>query len=49
MAVAPLNSEFERYPTGATLVVDFVADSWAEAEFGKGITVDFVIPREIVA
>ena len=49
VAVAPLNSEFERYPTGATLVVDFVADSWAEAEFGKGITVDFVIPREIVA
>ena len=47
VAKAPLNSEFDRYPTGATLVVDFVADSWAEAEFGQGITVDFVIPREI--
>ena len=49
VAHSPANAEFSRYPTGATLVVDFVADSWAEAEFGKGITVDFVIPREIVA
>ncbi|MGV8952381.1 MAG: histidine phosphatase family protein, partial [Cypionkella sp.] len=49
VAQAPLNSEFGRYPTGATLVVDFVIDSWSEVEFGKGATVDFVIPHEIEA
>jgi phosphohistidine phosphatase len=49
VAHAPLNSEFGRYPTGATLVVDFVTDSWADVGFGKGATVDFVIPKEIEA
>lgn len=44
---APLNPEFTRYPTGATLVVDFVAESWADVGFGVGVTVDFVIPKEI--
>lgn len=48
VAKAPLNAEFARYPTGATLVVDFMIDGWDQAEFGKGATVDFVIPREIV-
>ncbi|MEO5620218.1 MAG: histidine phosphatase family protein [Cypionkella sp.] len=47
VAQAPLNAEFGRYPTGATLVADFAVESWAEVEFGKGVTVDFVIPREI--
>lgn len=49
VARAPLNPEFERYPTGATLVVDFVIDDWQQAAFGLGATVDFVIPKEIVA
>ncbi len=47
VAHAPLNPEFSRYPTGATLVVDFVADSWADVGFGLGTTVDFVVPSEI--
>lgn len=49
VAKAPLNSEFGRYPTGATLVADFLVDSWSEVEFGMGVTVDFVIPKEIEA
>ena len=48
VAKAPLNSEFDRYPTGATLVVDFVADSWDQIEFGHGIVDDFVIPKELI-
>ncbi|MDB5660814.1 MAG: phosphoglycerate mutase [Cypionkella sp.] len=48
VAKAPLNLEFARYPTGATLVVDFAVDAWDQVELGKGITVDFVIPREMV-
>lgn len=45
----PMTSDFTRYPTGATLVVDFDVESWAEAAYGQGITVDFVVPRELAA
>ncbi|MBK8438362.1 MAG: histidine phosphatase family protein [Rhodobacter sp.] len=45
----PMSSEFTRYPTGATLVVDFAIDAWSEVAFGQGVTVDFVVPREIAA
>jgi len=48
VAHAPHNAEFTRYPTGATLVLDFAIDSWAETAFGEGVAVDFVIPRELV-
>lgn len=48
VAKAPLNTEFDRYPTGATLVVDFVADSWDQIAFGSGIVDDFVIPKELI-
>ena len=47
VAHAPINPEFARYPTGATLVVDFIADTWADVTYGTGATVDFVIPREM--
>jgi hypothetical protein len=30
-------------------VVDFAVETWAEASFGQGVTVDFIVPREIVA
>lgn len=48
VARAPANSEFGRYPTGATLVCDFAAESWAEVGFGQGTVVDFIVPREVV-
>jgi len=44
---APLNPEFHRYPTGATTVIDFTANSWADISYGDGVCIDFVIPREI--
>ncbi len=49
VAHPPTSPEFARYPTGATLVVDFLVDAWADVGFGQGVTVDFVIPSEIVA
>ena len=49
VAHPPLNAEFARYPTGATLVVDFNIETWADAGFGSGAAVDFVIPRAIEA
>lgn len=49
VAHAPLHAEFARYPTGATLVVDFAIENWAQSGFGAGTVIDFTIPREIVA
>lgn len=49
VARAPANAEFSRYPTGATLVVDFNVDTWEQAGFGAGVVDDFVVPREIMA
>lgn len=47
VAQAPLNVEFQRFPTGATLVVDFTFSSWEEAAYGSGIALDFIVPREL--
>jgi phosphohistidine phosphatase len=41
--------DFQRYPTGATLVVEFMIDDWTEATFGTGATLDFIVPSEIAA
>jgi phosphohistidine phosphatase len=47
VARPPVNPEFSRYPTGATLVADFGIDSWAELAWGTGAVDDFIVPREI--
>lgn len=49
VAHAPANPEFVRYPTGATLVADFDVADWGQVAFGSGVTVDFIVPREIAA
>jgi phosphohistidine phosphatase len=49
VAHPPVNADFSRYPTGATLVVDFDIADWGQVGFGTGVTVDFIVPREIVA
>jgi phosphohistidine phosphatase len=45
----PINPDFSRYPTGATLVMDFAIDAWEEANWGLATAIDFVIPRELAA
>ncbi len=47
VAHAPVNADFGRYPTGATLVVDFVADTWADVTWGSGASLDFIVPKEL--
>lgn len=47
VATPPDHPRFFDYPTCATLVVDFDADSWADVAPGTGEAVDFVIPREL--
>jgi phosphohistidine phosphatase len=49
VAQSPMTPEFARYPTGATLVVDFAVASWADVGWGTGSTLDFIVPREIAA
>jgi phosphohistidine phosphatase len=44
---APLNPDFQRYPTGATLVAEFDIADWTEAAFGNAMTLDFTVPREL--
>jgi phosphohistidine phosphatase len=46
---SPLNPEFQRYPTGATLVAEFEIASWEEAAFGTGAPIDFIVPSELAA
>ncbi len=48
VAHPPVNPEFARYPTGATLVVDFDIADWSVVAFGSGVAADFIVPSEIV-
>ena len=41
-ARVPVDPDFRRYPTAATLVVDFQADNWADVRPGEGSVMDFV-------
>lgn len=41
-AQPPLDPDFRRYPTSATLVVDFQIDDWSQAEPGQGGVMDFI-------
>ena len=44
VARAPNHAEFSRYPTAATLVVDFQIDDWANLAPGTGSVLDFFVP-----
>lgn len=43
----PLHGLFKKYPTGAATVLEFNLDDWAHAQFGNGIYVDYVTPRDL--
>ncbi|WP_323763690.1 SixA phosphatase family protein [Marinovum sp.] len=47
VTIAPEHGRFGDYPTGATLVADFEAESWEDVDYGMGRVVDFVVPREL--
>lgn len=40
----PSHPDFARYPTGATLVLDFDIPSWEDCKPGQGSTLDFFVP-----
>jgi phosphohistidine phosphatase len=43
-ARAPNHPDFRRYPTAATLVVDFEVPSWDKVKPGMGSVLDFFVP-----
>lgn len=45
---APDNSAFDRFPTCATLVIDFEVDTWRDLRMGSGKAAHFVVPRDLI-
>jgi len=45
-ARAPVDPDFRRFPTAATLVIDFEIASWADAKAGGGSVLDFFVPHK---
>jgi phosphohistidine phosphatase len=43
----PAHPAFGRYPTGATLVLDFDAPDWASIRRRASRVVDFIVPRDL--
>ena len=43
----PQRAEFDYFPTCATLILDFDAESWAGIEPLGGRVVDFIVPRDL--
>ncbi len=43
-ARAPVDSDFRRFPTAATLVVDFEVENWHDITPGGGSALDFFVP-----
>ena len=48
VAMPPAHERFDDYPTGATLVVRFEIEDWADLTTGTGKVQHFVIPRELI-
>jgi len=44
----PDHPRFADYPTCATAVIRFEADSWVNIDWGQGEVMDFVVPRELL-
>jgi phosphohistidine phosphatase len=47
LTAPPPHARFGDYPTGATLVANFLLTRWDQAGWGEAQAVDFVVPREL--
>ncbi len=45
-AELPIHADFNRYPTGATLVVDFEIADWSDLGAMRGSVLDFFVPPD---
>jgi phosphohistidine phosphatase len=48
MGQHPSHQRFADYPTGATLVIQWNADSWKEVDLSQGEIIDFIVPEELL-
>ncbi|MEQ6201813.1 histidine phosphatase family protein [Sulfitobacter sp. HNIBRBA2951] len=48
VAKAPPHPDFDRFPTGATAVLDFEIDSWRDLTTGRGACPLFEVPRALM-
>ncbi len=44
----PEQEAFDRYPSGATTVMDFAVESWADVAPGSGLLHAFTVPKQLV-
>jgi phosphohistidine phosphatase len=44
----PLQDSFDRYPSGATTVMDFDIDDWGDLQWHSGQLRAFTVPKELV-
>jgi len=49
VATPPSTHLFDRFPTGATAVVDFDLTSWDHVTWRSGQLVEFKVPRDLIA
>ena len=47
LATPPDDPDYARFPTCATAVIDFPAESWADLGWHGGTLVDFIVPRRL--
>lgn len=47
VAQPPRHDRFHDFPTAATAVIEFDAESWALVRWDSGKVLDFVVPREL--
>ena len=48
VAALPGDARFERYPTGATAVIDFDAPDWASVTWNTGTVAGLAFPRDLI-
>lgn len=48
MREMPDHPRFEDYPTGATFIVEWDAESWQNVDWSQGKIKSFVVPRDII-
>lgn len=41
------HEKFQKYPTGATSIIEFDTETWKEIDWGTGRLTDFVVPRDL--
>lgn len=48
VANCPVEDSFRLFPTGATAVVEFDCETWADVRLGQGHLCDFIVPRALL-